>query len=115
MNPRYLNACVLLFLVVVSSIAFSQSFDRDRTVGDGPSTAKQIAPEIEVAPDGTVYVIWSDFREGGESGKVYLARSTDRGETFSAGRRVIGGSRLQAGMQRGPQLAIDRLGVLHMS
>jgi hypothetical protein len=114
MNYRYLFASTPALLVAICSMALAQSFDRDRLVGDGSSSAKQIAPVVRVAPDGSAYVIWTDFRDGTE-GQVYLARSTDRGETFSAGRKVTAASRLQAGMQRGAQIVIDRNGVLHMS
>jgi hypothetical protein len=115
MNTRYLHTSLFILLVASGATVSAQTFDRDRIVGDGTSAGKQIAPEAEVAPDGMLYVIWSDFREGGERGGIYLARSTDRGESFGVGRNVIPGARPEAGMQRGPQLEVDRFGVLHMS
>ncbi|MBS1914314.1 MAG: hypothetical protein JST22_20155 [Bacteroidetes bacterium] len=104
---------IMLGLVLASPLLVAQGFDRDRTVGDGPGTAQQIAAKVAVAPDGTVYVIWADSRSG--SSQVFLASSKDHGQTFSASRQITNANGLQAGAQRGPQLAIDRNGILHMT
>lgn len=40
----------------------------------------QVTPQL-IEQDGTLYAVWSDEREG--NNKIYLATSTDRGETWS--------------------------------
>ncbi len=64
----------------------------------GPTKAPQLAPHLSVAPDGRVDVVWFDgrgaYRINGQDpvsrgyGDIYLASSTDRGQTFSANRRI---------------------------
>ena len=53
-----------------------------------PGVARAMGfPQIGVDPArGTLYVTWSDFRNGDVD--VFLSRSTDRGATWSAARRV---------------------------
>lgn len=104
----------LLCLLVAAPALTAQRFERDMTVGDGPASAQQIAPKAAVGPDGTIYVIWADYR-GGIDPQVFLSKSTDGGETFGPGRQITNATALQAGMQRGPQLVVDRMGVLHMT
>lgn len=112
MHLRYALASLAGLLIAVPMLT-AQVFDRDRNVGDGPASAQQIAPKVGVAPDGTVYAIWTDMRGGG-SGQVFLAKSTDHGTSFTASRQVTNATGLQAGMQRGPQIAVDRMGVVHL-
>lgn len=54
---------------------------------------------------GTVYIIWSDQRNGEDNTDIFCTRSTDRGETWSPARQVNGdGARTQQFM---PWAAID--------
>lgn len=113
MSIRYANSIPLILLLTATSLS-AQRFERDVTVGDGPASAQQVAPKAAIGPDGTIYVIWADYR-GGIEPQIFLSKSTDGGETFSAGRQLTNATALQAGMQRGPQLVADRMGVLHMT
>jgi hypothetical protein len=47
-----------------------------------------ILPQMAVAPDGTLYVVWQDARFTGQRDAIALARSTDGGLTWSAPVRV---------------------------
>jgi hypothetical protein len=49
-----------------------------------------IIPEMAVAPDGTLYVVWQDGRFTQTQDSIALARSTDGGRTWSAPVRVNG-------------------------
>ncbi len=113
MAIRYALPTLLCLLIAAPGLT-AQRFERDVTVGDGPASAQQIAPKAAVGPDGTIYVIWADYR-GGIEPQVFLSKSTDGGETFGAGRQITNAAGVQAGMQRGPQLVVDRMGVLHMT
>lgn len=46
------------------------------------AAARQSAPAIAVAPDGTLYAAWEDLRDG--QWNIYLSKSTDGGTTWSA-------------------------------
>jgi hypothetical protein len=108
--------CFLLIIIALLSsaaICSSQTFDLEHVIGDGPASARQISARVSTAPDGSVYVVWADFRDGG-AGQVYLARSEDRGATFLPSRRLTNARQLQSGIQLGPQLAIDRSNNLHL-
>ena len=52
----------------------------------------QAFPTLAVAPDGTVYVAWQDNRDDPAGYDIYVARSTDRGETFSPGVKISANS-----------------------
>jgi hypothetical protein len=54
-----------------------------RIAGDGDNR-----PKIAVAPDGTVYVSYTEHLSEPFAGHVYLARSADGGRTFAAATRV---------------------------
>ncbi len=43
-------------------------------------------PTITVASDGTIFIVWKDTRNGEDD--IYLARSTDGGNTFSANQKI---------------------------
>jgi putative cell wall-binding protein len=80
--------------------------------GRGGPTAGRAAPQVSLAPDGRVDVVWMDRRAdhgrrpGPRSpgvGDVWYSSSTDGGRTFSANRRVTDRSiDLGAGLRGGP-------------
>ena len=49
-----------------------------------PSSARQCAPSMAVDNTGIIHVSWDDSRYGGTSQRIYYAKSTDGGATFSA-------------------------------
>ncbi|NOZ05028.1 MAG: exo-alpha-sialidase [Chloroflexi bacterium] len=50
------------------------------------AAARQSAPAIAAAPDGTLYAVWEDLRDG--QWNLYLSKSTDGGVTWSANRPI---------------------------
>ncbi|TXK64536.1 sialidase family protein [Alkalisalibacterium limincola] len=59
-------------------------------------------------PDETLYAAWTDYE-----GDLWLSRSSDAGESFTAPRRVPGED--AAGPAFGPSLAVDAQGVVHVA
>lgn len=76
-----------------------------------------ILPAMAVAPNGTVYVVWNDYRNGRPGGTpngdfdIMLARSEDGGTTWSASRRLNDDAR--TARQWMPDLALDPFGGVH--
>jgi len=59
-------------------------------VNDDSGTQDQIAPWLIVKPNGTIDIVWYDKRQApnDDMWDVYIARSTDGGQTFSPNLRV---------------------------
>jgi hypothetical protein len=71
-------------------------------------------PSVALAPDGTIWVAWRKTFDGNVR-DVVLAKSTDRGATFSAPLLVRrDGWVFSACPHRGPSLAFDRHGRLYV-
>ena len=71
-------------------------------------------PSVALAPDGTLWVAWRKTFEG-DVRDIVLARSTDRGRTFSAPILVHqDGWAFPACPHRGPSLGFDRIGRLYL-
>ena len=66
------------------------------------------APSLAVAPDGVVYLAWTVGEDDGAD--IRIARSGDRGASFSAPRIV----ERSAGYSDAPKIAVDRAGGLHL-
>jgi hypothetical protein len=64
--------------------------------------------DLAVGPDGAVLAAWTEYE-----GRLWLARSTDAGASFSEPRRVAGGP--GAAPARGPSLAVDDEGHVHLA
>ncbi len=76
------------------SMNFGKSFSTAIRVNDDEGKASQSFFTMEVAPDGTIYVIWLDGRDR-KSGKpgtssVYIARSVDQGKSFEKNIKISG-------------------------
>ncbi len=67
--------------------------------------SNQVDPEISVGPDGTIWIVWSDDREGRPM--IYMSRSTDGGGTFSSNYMV---SYKLMGSQTLPHLDVSSTG-----
>ncbi len=78
-------------LRLARSMDWGKSFSKPIPV-DPASTASQSFYTMAVGPDGAVYVAWLDGRDRGQgkqvSSALYLARSTDRGQSFEKSIRV---------------------------
>ncbi len=76
-------------------------------VDDAPS-GDQLYSSLAVGPDGTLYVVWHDFRNN--TFDIYSARSSDGGATWSVNVRV---DDALSGDQRFPSLAVGPDGTLY--
>jgi hypothetical protein len=110
MIQRLLTTLLIALAATVSLHA--QGFSGDVLVSDDTTGARQGSPQIQVGPDGRLYVVWVDFRSG--DGEIAMSTSGDDGRTWSATRIVLPGRSALAGMQRGAQFAIDRRGGIHL-
>lgn len=77
---------VLLYLVwgtdneeirITSSVDFGDHWSPSVRVSDAAAVHVS-APSLQLDPDGTLYVLWDDFRSGTDL-DIYLAKSTDQG------------------------------------
>jgi hypothetical protein len=107
-----LGLTATLCLALASTAARSQGFTGEVRVNSDAAGAMQGSPVLRIGPDGRLYVLWVEIVNG--RGAMKLAISSDGGATFSPARTAVEGHTALAGMQRGPQLAIDRQGGLHM-
>src|SRR6266581_3722599 len=86
------------------------SFNPSARLNDDLGGAEQSTPEIAIAPNRNVYVVWRDPRGSPE---IYYARSLDFGATWSLNTYVNG----DAGNvdQRNPAIAIDAAGTVYVA
>lgn len=76
---------------------------QDVTIAVPPGEDRPFAPDLAFDGDGTLYVLFTTLRGGGNNpGAVWLERSTDEGKTFSDPVRVTGPFAFQA------RLAVDQ-------
>jgi len=76
--------------MLARSLSYGQNFDKPVRVTDNDTTFHGFS-SVAAAPNGDVYAVWLDGRDGGpssETSAVYLARSKDRGATFEPNQRV---------------------------
>jgi hypothetical protein len=109
-------ARILLFGLLAAALSLptaAQTFSPNIRVNDDAAGSMQMAPQVRVDRQGTIYVVWSDFRTN-EDGDFYIGSSTDGGMTFSASRPAYTVGAAISGSQRGVQFAIDSKGWLHL-
>ncbi len=63
--------------------------------------------DLVVTPDGILYAVWTEYE-----GRLWFSRSKDAGQSFEDPVRVGGD---HAAPARGPSLAVDSAGVLHLA
>jgi len=83
------NAGDLMNLDVDSSpgnLLLAEEGLRVNRVLSADAAARQSAPAIAAAPDGTLYATWEDLRDG--QWNIYLTKSTDGGTTWSPNRAI---------------------------
>ncbi|TLZ63529.1 MAG: exo-alpha-sialidase [Methanobacteriota archaeon] len=117
---------------VSDDVMFDRSFDGGATwgpdvrVNDLPGSAASpllsdppVLPSMAVAPNGTVYVAYEDYRNGYPGGNpngnmdIFLSRSTDLGATWSPGVRVNDDT--TSARQWMPDIAVDPFGGIHLA
>jgi len=109
---------------LTDDVWFDRSFDGGATwgtdirVNDLPGSAASpgasdppVLPAMVVAPNGTIYVAYEDYRNGDMD--VYFARSTDGGTTWSPGARLNDDN--TTARQWMPDLALDPFGGIHVA
>lgn len=104
------HVCVLLLFC---STLFSQTFSPNIRINDDAGNRAQKVPTIRIDRNGGLYVLWVDTRTN-SNGDIYMATSTDGGNTFSPNRPVYRGGKVPGGNQRRPNFAIDGLGRIHV-
>jgi hypothetical protein len=69
---------------LVASQDAGRTWTRPRRLNDDDGHALQFFPSIDVAPDGSVHVMWGDMRDDPAQARyhVYYTRSDDGGETW---------------------------------
>lgn len=103
----------IFFLLAVVTLNAQTTFVGEVRVNDDEAGARQIAPQAAIAPNGTIYVLWTDFRSSAD-GEIYITTSTDGGLSFATPRPLAVARGALAGLQRGAQIVVDRMGYLHM-
>ena len=115
-----------------NNVMFDRSFDggltwgTDIRVNDIPGSAASplpsdppVLPSMAVAPNGTVYVAYEDYRNGRPGGTangdmdIFFARSSDGGATWSPGMRVNDDT--TTARQWMPDIALDPFGGIHLA
>jgi len=76
------------------SMNFGRSFNSSIRVNDDIGKASQSFFNIEVAPDGNIFITWLDGRDKKTnlpgSSSIYMARSVDQGKSFGKNIKISG-------------------------
>lgn len=75
-------------LVAYRSTDGGASWKGPVTINDSPTSAKEGLHAMTAAPDGTIYALWLDSRDGEKGNQPWFASSKDGGATFSKNVRV---------------------------
>jgi len=84
-------------------------------VNDASGESFQLYPDMASGPDGTLHVVWEDFRNGEyrHGSDIYYANSSDGGQTWSADRRVNDDVPASAA-HRKPHIAVSSAGEVYV-
>jgi len=93
-------------IYLAKSMDGGQSFGPNANVSDAPGD--QFSPSLSVAREGHVYIAWEDHRNGDVDPDIYLARSTNSGDSFGVPSRVNDDTATV--VQYSPSLALDPTG-----
>ncbi len=87
---------------IKTKLMFQRSTDCGVTWGNPTKLSESYAinqgATIAVAPNGSVYVVWRRFQTNNETNAIMIAKSTDKGATFSKGAVVRDITPFQQGM-----------------
>jgi len=84
------------------------TFDPSVRVSDNAPAGEYIVPSVAVAPNGNIYVVWQDDRNGTDN--IYFAKSTDGGYSFSANMQINDAPAI-AGY---PKIAVSSNGIIYL-
>jgi hypothetical protein len=87
------------------------TFSENKRVNDGVGVVTQSEPAIAVDNSGTIYLAWTDNREGDDD--IYFAYSNDGGNTFSINKKVTDDGTDAA--QSKPSIAVDNTGSIYVA
>ncbi len=89
------------------------SFNPSVRVNDDTGAAEQGQPAIAVAPDRSVYVVWTDPRNVARGQDIYFSKSTDLGATWSA--NIIVNDDTGAAAQQEPVIRVNEAGTVFIA
>jgi hypothetical protein len=100
-------------IMFARSLQMGHTFEKPISVTDKQQPSFNGFSTMRVAPNGDIYVVWLDGRDAGPKGTfaVYLAKSTDRGASFSPNTRID----LGACPCCRPNIAFGEHGEVHVS
>jgi hypothetical protein len=92
---------------------FGSSVRVNETAGDAFNHGS-FKYDITLGPDGTIFVLWNVNREedGNQFSDLYLAKSTDNGETFSDGFKI---SQTASRIMHTRRMVIDEMGYIYVA
>lgn len=103
----------------IENASASSPFSSDRLVSDWNESADQYYPDVAVAPNGTIYVVWEDGRDDPTPGSppyivdIYISASSNRGASFSPNTQITNHS--LSAMKSEPSIAIDPNGTIYLA
>ena len=95
-----------------NNINSRSTFGTDIRIGNDTADYEQQEPEIEVAGNGNIYVVWEDFREG--NWDIFFSRSITNGINWKINLPVIDNNPIGS-YQRDPTLAINPNNFLYLA
>jgi hypothetical protein len=129
-NATFLVTLFLSFIVIIPGhiiiVAYAEFFTPNiRIDNTGINTSYQVGPSIAVDSQGTLHVVWEDWKndadgwwenDGGIDGvnnaDIYYTNSTDGGITFSPNKKV--NINIDPSQQGTPSIAIDNKSIIHV-
>ncbi len=130
-SPEHRVFCSVTTLLLVSTIFVAvldtttdtasalPPFSSDRMVSDLNESADQYYPDLAVAPNGTIYIVWEDGRNDPTPGSppylvdIFISASHNRGGSFSANTQITNHS--QSHMKSQPSIAVDPDGTVYVA
>ncbi len=89
------------------------SFNPSVRVNNDLTGAEQGTPEIAVAPNEEVYVVWRDPRNPAKGPDIYFSKSSDRGATWTP--NIIVNDDSGGATQQDPTIAVDVAGTIYVA
>ena len=103
----------------IENASASSPFSSDRLVSDWDESADQYYPDVAVAPNGTIYVVWEDGRHDPTPGSppyivdLFISASSNRGGSFSPNTQIT--NHTQSHMKSEPSIAVDPAGTIYVA
>ncbi len=90
-----------------STVAWPPIWQGHKPLNDDVGSAAQLNPSIASGPNGEIYVVWQDQRNGNDD--VYLTRSDNGGETWSANYFVTDDPEMTSQNQVAPSVIVENM------